>query len=235
MGFLGLFKSVGKVKSVRKPKAPPEPYVPFLVKDPVKGEYGRFYSTAMRHSLIMLITGKRGSGKTALGMKFLEAFNKETKRKCYAIGFDRSKLPGWMKRAQDPEHVPNNSVVLVDEGAVLYSARDAMKESSKFLSKTMAIARHKGLSLILISQNSAMIDLNVLRLADVILLKEPSLLQSKFERKAIREMYEKVKEKFEAVEDRRSHVYIWSDDFEGLVSYGLPEFWSEGISKSFAK
>ena len=83
--------------------------------------------------------------------------------------------------------------------------------------------------------NSAMIDLNVLRLADVVLLKEPSLLQAKFERKAIKEMYEKVKVKFEAVEDRNRYAYIWSDEFEGLVSYGLPEFWSEGISKSFAK
>ncbi len=235
MGLFGLFKSVGKVRNVRKPKEPPVPYVPFVVEDHVKGDYETFYNAAKKYSLIMLITGKRGSGKTSLGMKFLEAMNKETRRHCYAIGFDHTKLPRWMKKADDAEKVPNNSIVLVDEGAVVFSNRDAMKSPNKLLGKLMAIARHKNLSMILIAQNSAMIDLNVLRLADVVLLKEPSLLQAKFERKAIKEMYEKVKDKFEAVDDRHKYVYIWSDEFEGLVSYGLPEFWSEKISKSFAK
>ncbi len=235
MGLFGLFRSVGKVKSVRKPKEPPVPYVPFQVEEPVKGNYDSFYNAAKKYSLIMLITGKRGSGKTSLGMKFLEAMNKETKRSCYAIGFEHTKLPRWIRKAEDTEKVPNNSVVLVDEGAVAFSNRDAMKAPNKLLGKLMAIARHKNLSMILIAQNSAMIDLNVLRLADVVLLKEPSLLQAKFERKAIKEMYEKVKGKFEGLDDRHKYVYIWSDEFEGLVSYGLPEFWSERISKSFAK
>ena len=37
-----------------------------------------------------------------------------------------------------------------------------------------------------------MIDVNVLRLADTLLFKEPSLLQSRFERKALKDMFEKV-------------------------------------------
>ncbi|MBY9004064.1 MAG: DUF998 domain-containing protein, partial [Candidatus Lokiarchaeota archaeon] len=52
---------------------------------------------------------------------------------------------------------------------------------------------HKNLTLVLITQNSAMIDLNVLRLSDTLLFKEPSLLQSKFERKALKDILEKVK------------------------------------------
>jgi hypothetical protein len=123
--------------------------------------------------------------------------------------------------------------VLVDEGAITFSARDAMKASNKWLGKIMAIARHKNLSLLLISQNSAMVDLNVLRLADVVLLKEPSLLQAKFERKAIREMYEQVKPKFTALKERKKYFYVWADEFQGLVESGLPEFWSDRISKSF--
>jgi hypothetical protein len=225
MGLLGLFK--------REPKKPPEPFIPFQVVEAIKGEYDDFYKSVLKYSLIMLITGKRGSGKTALGMKLLEAFNKETRRRCYAVGFDHAKLPRWMKKAEDPEHVPTNAVVLVDEGAVAFSSRDAMRAPNKLLGKLMAIARHKNLSMILIAQNSAMIDLNVLRLADIVLLKEPSLMQAKFERKAIREMYEKIKPKFESVGNRKGHFYVWSDEFEGLLSYGLPQFWSEGISKSF--
>ena len=171
--------------------------------DTDKGEYQEFMDLVLKHSIIVLITGKRGSGKSALGMKFLEMYNKKTRKRCYAIGFTNAKLPKWIKKEVDIEKTPNNSVVLVDEGAITFSARDAMKASNKWLGKIMAIARHKNLSLVLISQNSAMIDLNVLMLADVVLLKEPSLLQAKFERKAIREMYEQVKPKFTSLDNRK--------------------------------
>lgn len=162
MGILGLFRNVGKVKDIRKPKKPPEPYIPFQVEEPVKGDYDSFYKAARKYSLIMLITGKRGSGKTALGMKFLEAMNRETSRKCYAIGFDHTKLPRWLKKAEDTEKVPSNSVVLVDEGAVAFSSRDAMKSPNKLLGKLMAIARHKNLSMILIAQNCMPLDTEIL-------------------------------------------------------------------------
>ena len=97
----------------------------------------------------------------------------------------------------------------------------------------MAIARHKNLNLILIAQNSAMIDLNVLRLADTIILKEPSLLQAQFERKAIKDMYEKVSSHFKEIENKKSHFYVMDDEFEGMLNYSLPDFWNEDISKSF--
>ena len=216
---------------VRK-KGEPD-YIPFQVVDTDKGEYQEFMDLVLKHSIIVLITGKRGSGKSALGMKFLEMYNKKTRKRCYAIGFTNAKLPKWIKKEVDIEKTPNNSVVLVDEGAITFSARDAMKASNKWLGKIMAIARHKNLSLVLISQNSAMIDLNVLRLADVVLLKEPSLLQAKFERKAIREMYEQVKPKFTSLDNRKKYFYVWADEFQGLVESGLPEFWSDRISKSF--
>ena len=78
-----------------------------------------------------------------------------------------------------------------------------------------------------------MIDLNVLRLADTLLLKEPSLLQSKFERKALRDIYEIVHPQFAKLEQKKSHFYVWDDDFQGLLQYDLPEFWSDKISKAF--
>jgi len=81
--------------------------------------------------------------------------------------------------------------------------------------------------------NSAMIDVNVLRLADTLLFKEPSLLQSRFERKALRDMFEKVAPLFDGMDDAVKNFYVWDDDFEGVVTYELPPFWSEMISKSF--
>ena len=224
MSFLDMFKKEQKEK---------EPYRAFDVIKEEKGGYQNFYDKVKNHSLVMLITGKRGSGKTALGMKFLELFRKETKRKCYVLGYESTRLPFWIKKAESIEKIPNNSTVLFDEGAVLFSSRDSMKSTNKELSRIMAIARHKNLSLILITQNSAMIDLNVLRLADLLLLKEPSLLQSKFERKALKEIYDAVSPKFKEVGNRKEHFYVWDDDFQGMLKYGLPGFWNDKISKSF--
>ena len=110
-----------------------------------------------------------------------------------------------------------------------------MKKDNKAIGKLLAIARHKDLSLILIPQNSAMIDLNVLRLSDTLLIKEPSMLQSRFERKALKDFYDKAvphfAEKGEA--GKKPLVYVFDDDFEGLLNFSLPEFWNESVSKSF--
>jgi Cdc6-like AAA superfamily ATPase len=208
-------------------------FQPFEVVDTIKGDYGDFEKRLLKHSLIMFITGKRGSGKTALGMKFLELFKEKTKRRCFAIGFGDAKLPWKIKKIESIDKAHNNSVVLIDEGAVTFSSRESMKESNKMLGKIMAIARHKNLSLILIAQNSAMIDLNVLRLADTLILKEPSLLQSEFERSAIKKIYKEVIPHFSNLSNKNKHFYIYDDDFKGLVKYDLPTFWTEKISTSF--
>lgn len=227
MGFFDIFR---KKDILKKQK---EPYVPFNVVEELKGEYDSFYNKLLKYSLIMLVMGKRGSGKTALGMKMLELFSKATRRRCYVLGYESTSLPSWIKKAEDIEKIPNNAVALLDEGALSFSARESMKKSNKSLGKLMAIARHKNLTFIILTQSSAMIDLNVLRLSDTLLFKEPSLLQSKFERKAIKDMYDKVIPHFEKKENKHSYFYVWDDEFQGLLSYRLPSFWSDKISKSF--
>lgn len=206
---------------------------PFSIAYEEDGKFDSFYDKILKYSLIMLITGKRGSGKTSLGMTILAVMN-SSRRKCYAIGFEKAKLPSWIKKAESLEKVPNNAAVLVDEGAIVYSSRDSMKEANKALGKLMAIARHKNLSLVLIAQNSAMLDVNILRLADILLLKEPSLLQTEFERKALQKIYEKIKPLFHKQKYREKFFYVWSDEFQGLLSYELPNFWNDSISKSFS-
>lgn len=223
MGLFDIFK--------KKPRET-APLQPFSMVHEDDGEFQGFYNKILKYSLITLITGKRGSGKTSLGMTLLAVLN-SSRRKCYAIGFDKAKLPSWIKKSESIEKVPTNAAVLVDEGAIVYSARDSMKDANKMLGKLMAIARHKNLSLVLIAQNSAMIDLNVLRLADMLLLKEPSLLQAEFERRALQKMYDKITPLFKKLDSREKFFYVWSDEFQGLLSYELPRFWNESISKAF--
>lgn len=201
----------------------------------IKTEQGKFEDLKNRlkqSSLIILIIGKRGSGKTALGFKLLEVL--AGKRKAFYLG--KAKLPWWITQVDEIEKIKNNSLVLVDEAALAFSAREAMSKTNKFLGKLMAIARHKNLTLIIVTQNSAMLDLNILRLADTLLFKEPSLLQAKFERKAIGDLFKKAEHAFHQIKEKekKKYVYIIDDEFEGLASFSLPEFWSEEISKSYA-
>jgi hypothetical protein len=206
----------------------------FDVKTSSRGDFNYFLENFNDKSLIMLIIGKRGGGKTALGMKFVE-IGKILDKKSYVVGFENSKVPKWVKKASNLEDVPNNSLVLVDEAGISFSARESMKKGNKEMANLLSIARHKNLSLIFITQNSAMLDLNVLRLADVLLFKEPSLLQSRFERKNLQDMFQKVGENFKDLDNRKNYSYVISDDFEGLVWNELPDFWNESISKSFSK
>ncbi len=207
----------------------------FSVIETISGNFAGLIRKLGDSSLIMLITGRRGSGKTALGMKLVEVAN-ILGRAIYIVGLESARLPRWVKRVSSIEEVKNDSVVMIDEAALSFSARESMKKANKELGKLMAIARHKNLSLILITQSSAMLDLNVLRLADILLFKEPSLLQARFERKALQDMFENVQGKFESIKDEKNkYAYIISDYFEGLISHNLSKFWNEGISKSYAK
>ncbi len=225
MKLFNLFRKKQKRKKI-------EPMQPFSIIKNEEGSFKTFFGKMLNYSLIFLITGKRGSGKTSLGMTLLSVFN-SVNRKCYAIGYDKSKLPRWIRKVESLDKVPNNSCVLVDEGAIIYSSRDSMKNMNKMLGKFMAVARHKNLSLILIAQSSAMLDVNVLRLADILLLKEPSLLQTEFERKALQKIYTNIKPLFRKQDNREKFFYVWADEFRGLLSYNLPEFWNSSISKAF--
>lgn len=220
-----------KLKFLKKNE--PKKLIDFTIIEQVSGNYEDFKKRLKNSSLIVLITGKRGSGKTALGFKFLDLVKE--KRKTYYLG--RGKFPKFIKKVSDIKEVKNNSILLVDEAAIAYSSRSSMKQSNKVLGELMAIARHKNLSLIIITQNSAMIDLNVMRLSDTIIFKEPSLLQSRFERKSILDLFRKAEEQFKKIEnsERKKHFYVLDDEFEGILSFSLPEFWSDKISKSFSK
>ncbi|MBU1974913.1 MAG: hypothetical protein KKG59_00760 [Nanoarchaeota archaeon] len=205
----------------------------FVVESTKEGNSTPFQKKVAYKSLILLIIGRRGSGKTALGMSFLEFFHEKTRKKCCILGFEKTKLPRWIQKVPNVKDAPLNSTVLIDEGGIVLSSRDSMKDRNKEISKIMTIARHKNLSLIFISQNSAMIDLNVLRLADTLLLKEPSLLQAKFERKALKDIYEDIKERFKEKKEKAAYFFVWDDDYQGMMKFDLPEFWDEGVSKSF--
>lgn len=209
---------------------------PLNVLEAISGDYQVSEKRIHNDSLISLIFGKRGSGKSALGFRLLENIHNKTGRKCFVLGVNQENMPEWISPIEEIDDAPQGSVVLVDEGAIAFNARESMSKANKGLAGILAIARHKNLTVFFITQNTGMIDKNVLKLSDMLLVKQGSLLQLEMERPEIRKFYEKAEASFQKLEgDKRQYVYLIDGDFEGAVSHSLPSFWTESLSKNQAE
>ncbi|MBU0457791.1 MAG: zonular occludens toxin domain-containing protein [Nanoarchaeota archaeon] len=202
----------------------------------IQGNFESFQKKIYHNkSTVGLIIGARGTGKSAVGMRLLENFKVHTTKNIYAMGFKAVSLPDWITVINDVEDIENNSVLLIDEGGIEFSSRKSMSDANTILSEILLIARHKDLSVIFITQNSSNLEINVIRQADYLILKPSSLLQIDFERKKIKEIYEKAKNNFEKLKEVEGLTYIYADNYHGFVTNTLPSFWSENVSKGYAK
>ncbi|MFH1276381.1 MAG: hypothetical protein ABIH82_04685 [Candidatus Woesearchaeota archaeon] len=200
-----------------------------------KGNFPAFEKKIMTNkSTIGIILGARGTGKTAIGMRLLENFAAKSDKYTYALGFKEEELPSWIKVIKNIDEISNNSALLIDEGGIEFSSRSSMSKANKLLSELLLISRHKDLSILFISQNSANLELNAIRQADYLILKPSSLLQKDFERKKIKEMYQEVQQEFEELADVEGITYIYADNYIGFVTNTLPSFWSEKVSKGYS-
>ena len=217
----------------KKIKLPPQ-YKSFKELKKISGELAEFEKFLQKKGKIGLIIGARGTGKSALGMRIAENIVAQSGKDIYALGFNKEKLPKYIRVIDDLEDVENNSFLLVDESGINFSSRSSMSSANKLLSSLLFISRHKNISILFITQNSANIEVNTLRQADYLLFKKSSLLQLDFERRKIKEIYEEVKKGFEKFDKDIGLTYIYSDIYRGFISNSLPDFWSEGLSKSFS-
>lgn len=221
-----------KIKNKRASMTPI--YEAFQVIKTNKGNYEKWEKNVnTSDSKIGIIIGARGTGKTAFGLKLLENSRAKYKRMCYAMGFDKNEMPDWITTVEKVEELKNDSIVLIDEGGILFNSRKFMSSANKLLSELILISRHKNLSIIFISQNSSNLEVNILRQADFLVLKPSSLLQKDFERKIVQEIYKKAQKDFEGFKGKKGLTHIYSEDFNGFVTNSLPSFWKTKISKAF--
>lgn len=201
------------------------------------GNYDEFEDLVTENeSTVGIIFGARGTGKSAMAMRIMEDVRARTGRKCMAMGFNGSALPNWIKTVDDMKDLENDSFIVIDEGGVLFSARDSMSDANKMVSTLLLIARHKNMSILFITQNSANMEINTIRQADYLLLKPSSLLQMHFERPVIGKIYESIEDKMKKYrKGYRGLTYVYSDNFQGYFNNGLASFWNEDISKNFSE
>lgn len=188
---------------------------------------------------IVLLLGGRGSGKTALGFRYLEIFR--YKLVPYVIGLPSQcahLLPDWIGIKESLEDVPSGSISLVDEASLSNHARDWAKAESRDLYRLLNLSRQQDKTIIFIAQQGRQINLDIASSANVIALKNPGMLQSKFERPALQQIVSDAKLAFETISgDRKKWSYVYSPDpgFNGLVENILPTFWSQKLSRMYGQ
>jgi len=184
---------------------------------------------------IVVIAGRRGAGKTALGFRILENIASKKVRPVYALLFPGI-LPAWINRITSMMDAPNGSVVLIDETSLEFRAKSLNTRKNNRILELFAIARHKDLSLFFITQHTTTVDICIIRQADTLILKEPSLIQEKTERSELRDLVEAAKESFGKLPkgERELYAYVVDDEYVGLIQNALPTFWSQVISKAYS-
>jgi hypothetical protein len=185
-------------------------------------------------SKIIMINGGRGSGKTAFAFVIIEELHKDGYHKniFYVKTGDRPEwLPNWIKHVQVMEEVPNKSFAIIDETAITYSSRNFYSEENKSFTDRLVILRHKDVSVLLITQHTKLIDINIRRLADIIIHKKGANIEQ--EGKDGEDKYLLMK-RLMPRDSKGSLIEIKQYNCFWKVETGLASFWDdELVSKTF--
>ncbi len=185
-------------------------------------------------SVIILITGGRGSGKTCFGgWLFDKVYHKAIELgidlKFYWLGAS-AQAPDWIEPIISIDEIQNDSIVLVDEAMITHDSRRAISKENVKTSHLLAVARQKNLRVLFISQLMSGVDKRIFQLSDAIIQKKaPTFLIDSEERGA--KMF---KEYMEFMMPKRQEETLFFDGtklFRCLT--GKPDWWTEDISCVF--
>jgi len=189
------------------------------------------------HPSIVLILGGKGSGKTAAGFRFLEIF--KDKLEPYVIALPKqceNLLPTWIGIRNSLDEVPPGSISLVDEAYLANHARDWAKAESREICRLLNLSRQQQKTIAFITQQSRHLNLDIVSSANVIVVKNPGMLQPGFERPELRKIMTEAKLAFDSIKgDPKAWSYVYSPEagFSGLVENSLPSFWSKKLSNMY--
>ena len=187
---------------------------------------------------VVLILGKRGSGKSALAYRILELFRYHGLPYVVSVPSQaRRLLPDWIGIAASLEDVPHRSIAVIDEAYLHYHSRRSMAEESKAMSQLLNLSRQRDQTLIFVSQEARQLDRNIASSANVVVVKDLGIMQVDFDRPELRRLVSQARDALASqpgVKQRWSYVYSPDVDFQGLLESQLPSFWKPNLSRLFA-
>lgn len=187
--------------------------------------------------VVITVSGGQGSGKTGLGY-YLLTLAEERDMNAYSYGVPKEKahiLPDGIERVRcEPQNLPQESFILIDESWIDFFAQQHGSSKNMEMGKMISLARQRKQVMIFVSHVLAKLNVNVVREVNTLVFKKPSILHMKFERPEIKDLTETAYDKLEDEEEYQKLSYVFSEDFEGVMSNPLPDFWSEELSAIYA-
>ena len=187
---------------------------------------------------IYVITGRRGSGKDATACALARGIQQTTKKEVYSnYDPDRFKLPkGWKHRRG--RNYKKDSIQLLSDSHLDYFSRDWRDDAASQYVKLASISRHRDIDFIHTTQLASLIDRQVISNVDAVVMKEPSAMADKFERREMKEITEEARVVFEGMGQmekwRTAYVVTHTGSF---VVKGIkkPAWFTEDMSKIYGE
>jgi len=207
------------------------------VSAPPKVTYEKELVRVLQNVYVMLILGWWGAGKSAFGWKVIGYYHNQG-RPCYAYGIPKDKrhlLEKWVNHIERLEDLPNGAVLLIDEASLSCFYREPGSDAAKKFTALRTFARHKNQVIIIISQMASEVHKNLVRMVDVIFIKNPGVLS--LERDELRVPLEGAKKAFSGLNEADRKVYVFA--YNGLTGAtvffktGVPSFWTQEMSHLF--
>lgn len=191
-------------------------------------------------SKIIYVVGARDSGKSCFSFWLAEQIHEHVPNMKIAyvgVKIRRSILPEWCDNYIDINKVPFGSLVILDELAVQYNARTFGSKENIQLGQLLAIARHKDLNVIAITQDPNMGEINVWRLKDMVVYKRSNTyeLPSRDNRRSskVLQFWSYIKNWLKPTRQEQALFEYQAMERVMLFKYNLPKCWSDELSKAF--
>ena len=196
------------------------------------------WQEVIKHPALVVVLGGRGEGKSAFVYWLVEGFRYSLTP--YVVGFPENKkslLPDWMGIEQKLGDVPPGSIIIVDEAYLSYHSREWQKTENKKICALLNQSRQNNKTIIFIAQQGRQIDIDIVSSADVLVVKNPGMLQPKFDRPEFRGLLKEAQQAFRSIKGdvrRWSYVYSKNTSQARLMENDLPTFWGPELSNVYA-
>ena len=197
---------------------------------------------------IIVVTGARGEGKSALAWWLAQTMQPKVKKQVVALNVPKvaqSAFPkkgfgrGGIRYIDEIEDIENlkPSIIVIDEAIFVLNARRAMSDNNLMWMELAAVCRHKGHLLIFICQNTRQIDIQLLAEADYVIMKRPTIQHLRTCRKEFEPELQQAWERFNEMRTntkKKAYVVDYANANGAMLTASMPTWWNNKVSKAYA-